>query len=184
MNYLKILSLSLFLASFNIPSQSFSAESAVLEAPTSIEQWADVVQYAKDNLPQEGQLVIKSDGFGYIKVDDAYIHELYPLLGLSAEGYKEPPYFRSEESPGAHISIFYVDEGVHPEEAGQTFPFELKDIVIVNPSKYTSYAVFEVNSPALENLREKYGLDRKLHGHEFHISLAKKTVHQPKPFPK
>lgn len=183
MSYLKLLALSFVLLSFNTPSFSYSTESAVLEALPSAEVWGDVVQYARDNLPQEGKLVIKSDGFGYIKVDDAYIHELFPLLGVSEDGFKEPPYFRSEDSPGAHISLFYVDEEVNPEEAGQTFPFELVDIVVVNPSKYNSYIVFEVKSPALEDLREKYGLERKLHGHEFHISLAKKVLQVKKPWP-
>lgn len=184
MNFFKLLTISFVLLLFNLPSLSFSAESAVLEAPKTETSWPEVVQYARENLPQEGKLVVKSDGFGYLKVDDAYIHELFPLMGIAADGYKEPPYFRSEDSPGAHISLFYVDEEVNPEEAGQTFPFELVDIVVVHPSKYNSYVIFEVKSPALEDLREKYGLERKLHGHEFHISLAKKVLQVKKPFPK
>lgn len=184
MKVFKFLAISFILLSSSMPSFSYSAESAVLEAPAATKTWEDVVQYARDNLPQEGQLIIKSDGFGYLKVDDAYIHELFPLLDVAKDGFKEPPYFRSEDSPGAHISLFYVDEEVLPEEAGQTFPFELVDIVVVNPSKYNSYIVFEVKSPALGDLREKYGLERKLHGHEFHISLAKKVIQVKKPFPK
>lgn len=63
-----------------------------------------------------------------------------------------------------------------PEEVGQYFHFELKQIVIVKPTKDTSYAVLQVESPELEKLREKYGLRPKLFGHEYHISLAKKTI--------
>ncbi len=48
--------------------------------------------------------------------------------------------------------------------------------MIVNPSKDTSYAVLEITSPELEKLRKKYGLNPKLLGHEYHISLAKKTI--------
>ena len=179
MYYLKLLAISFCLISVNLPMTGWSVGAALEEPATATMSWEDVTQFAKENLPLEGQLVMKSDGFGYIKVDDAYIHDLLPMLDLTY--YKEPPYFRSEDSPGAHISVFYVDEHVMPEEVGQTFPFTLKEIVIVRPSKTTSYVVLQVESPELENLREKYGLSRKLHGHEFHISIGKKVTHIPKP---
>jgi hypothetical protein len=139
--------------------------------------WQQVVEYAREHLPMEGQLKVKSDGFVYLKVDDAYIHNLFPMLELQKDGYREPPYFRTREAPGAHMSVFYENEHVVPEEAGQTFHFELKDIVIVKPSKHDRYAVLVVESPELEKLREKYGLSPKLLGHDFHITLAKKTIH-------
>ncbi|MBA3238983.1 MAG: hypothetical protein H0T62_11640 [Parachlamydiaceae bacterium] len=135
-----------------------------------------MLRFAQENLPLEGELLVNSDGFGYIKVDDNYIHTLFPMLGVAEEGFKEPPYFRSSESTGAHISVFYVDENIWPEEVGQIFKFNLKSIEIVNPSKTTSYAVLVIESSEIEGLREKYGLSPKLHGHEFHISLAKKVI--------
>ena len=98
------------------------------------------------------------------------------MLGLEEEGFREPPYFRTPEAPGAHISVFYVDEHIHPKEVGQTFHFKLNDIVIVHPSRTASYAVLQFEAPELEALRKKYGLSPKLHGYEFHISLAKKTI--------
>jgi len=137
--------------------------------------WQRVVDYARANLPLEGRLAIKSDGFVYLKVDDEYIRTLFPMLGLVKKGYREPPYFRSKDSPGAHISVFYEDENVSPKEIGQTFHFDLKDIVIVHPSKNTSYAILEVESPELEKLREKYGLKPHIRGHKYHISLGKKN---------
>lgn len=137
--------------------------------------WQEAFTYAQANLPKEGRLMRKADGFVYLKVDDDYIHALFPMLGIQEKGFKEPPYFRTKNSPGAHISVFYGDERVIPEEIGQHFSFELKKIVMVKPSKYISYVVLEVESPELEKLREKYGLSPKLHGHEFHITLAKKT---------
>jgi hypothetical protein len=154
---------------------SFSSWAADTPAVAETSTWEDALAYAKTHLPQEGCLAIKSDGFGYLKVDDNYIHALFPMLGVKEEGYKEPPYFRSQEAPGAHISVFYEDENVIPEEVGQTFPFTLKQIVIVAPTKTTKYAVLQVDSPELEKLRQKYGLSPKLHGHEFHISLAKQV---------
>lgn len=138
--------------------------------------WQEVVYYAQEHLPAEGQLMVKSDGFVYLKVDDAYIHTLFPMLGLEQDGYQEPPYFRTKEAPGAHISVFYADEHIRPEEVGQHFHFELKHIELVRPSKNASYAILVVESPELEKLREKYGLSAKLFGHEYHIALAKKQI--------
>ncbi len=134
--------------------------------------WNEVVDYARGHFPLQGVLRVKSDGYAYVKVDDAYVHELFPMLGLRREGYREPPYFRSVLSPGAHISVFYANEHVSPKEVGEVFHFTLRDIVIVRPSRYVSYAVLQVDAPELERLREKYGLRSKLQGHEFHISLA------------
>lgn len=166
MKYLKLLALAIALATVGInPSSGWA-----------LETHQEVVDYAQKHFSTEGQLIVKSDGFGYLKVDDEYIHTLFPLLELTEEGYKKPPYFRTEEAPGAHISVFYVNENIIPEEVGQYFHFELKQIVIVKPSKDTCYAVLQVESPELEKLREKYGLSPKLFGHEYHISLAKKTT--------
>lgn len=135
--------------------------------------WEEVVEYAQETLPQEGVLIVQDDGFVYVDVDDDYIHALFPLLGLEEEGFDEPPYFRNSSSPGAHISVFYVDERIEPEEVGQTFHFELREIVVISAGK-ANYAILQVYSPELEELRAKYGLKPKLQGHEFHISLAKK----------
>lgn len=145
--------------------------------PLSLQQ--EALKYAQENLPKEGRLIVKPDGFTYLKVDDNYIYKLFPMLGLKEDGFREPPYFRTRSSPGAHISVFYKEEHIKPEEAGQYFQFKLKDIVIVRPSKYISFAILKVESPELEKLREKYGKSPKLLGHEFHITLAKKTVRRP-----
>lgn len=179
MKYLKIFALSICCLLFTGTLTSVSSVAqeninSVQSAATVHLSWEEVVDYARENFLMEGQLVVKSDGFGYIKVDDDYIHVLFPMLGLEEEGFKKPPYFRRSEAPGAHISVFYENEHIIPEEVGQYFSFELKQIVIVKPSRGTSYAVLQVESPELERLREKYGLSSKRFGHEYHISLAKK----------
>lgn len=177
MKYFKILALVLSLVLVSVQPASGWTEVAQKQASLQTHQsWQEVVDYARHHLPLEGQLLMKSDGFVYLKVDDEYIHTLFPMLSLEREGFHEPPYFRSKEAPGAHISVFYEDEHILPEEIGQTFHFVLKEIVIVRASKTASYAVLQVESPELEKLREKYGLSPKLHGHEYHISLAKKMV--------
>jgi hypothetical protein len=89
--------------------------------------WADVIAYAQEHLAHEGYLIQQSDGFAYIKVDDRYIHELFPRL-KAEPGYQKPPYFRKNNLPGAHISVIYKDEAVRLSETGQKFKFTLKDL--------------------------------------------------------
>ncbi len=135
--------------------------------------WNEVVDYAQKQLPQEGILKAKEDGYTYLKVDDRYIKTLFPMLDLQKEGFNEPPYFRSKIAPGAHISVFHEDENIQVSEIGKTFRFTLKEIKLVH-TRNASYVVLQVAAPELEKLRESYGLKPKLQGHEFHISLAKK----------
>lgn len=177
MKYLKLIILAIVLAIIalrSLPDGTFKTTKSQLEVNPA---WQKAVDYAKSNLSLKGQLIKKSDGFIYLKVDDNYIFSLYPMLGLKKEGFKKPPYFRNPEAPGAHISVFYENEKINPEEIGQYFHFTPKRILIVKPSDGISYAVLEVESPELEKLREKYGLTPKLQGNDFHISLAKKTKH-------
>lgn len=130
--------------------------------------------YAQKHLPHQGKLVQQSSGYAYIKVDDNYIHQLFPLL--NAHDYTKPPYFRRADAPGAHISVVYEDENVTLKEAGQIFAFTVEDVIVVTPKQGLSYIVLQVTSPDLENLRKRYGLAPKLKGHEFHITLAKKVI--------
>lgn len=146
--------------------------------PASTEQvvgWKEAVEYAQEHLPQQGVLTRKSGGFVYLKVDDAYIRKLFPMLDLKGEGFREPPYFRSPNAPGAHISVFLANEHIRPKEIGQTFHFKLKRITVIK-TRNARFAILQVESPELENLRREYGLSPKLYGHHFHITLAKKTT--------
>lgn len=137
------------------------------------EPWAEAVEFARMHLPLEGKLVQKSDGYGFVKVDDRYIHDLFPLLKAEI-GFDKPPYFRRSDAPGAHISVFYANEHVVVTEVGQRFKFTLKDIVMVRTNNGVSYIVLLVDAPELEQLRQKYGLAPRLNNHEFHITIARK----------
>lgn len=135
-----------------------------------------LIHWARDYLPQKGVLKEQKDGYVYLKVDDDYINKLYPLLNYP--GYIIPPYFRRPDSPGAHISVMYVDERSRTgriNEIGQVFTFALTDLVFV-PSKSQKYIALEINAPKLEELRKKYGLSPFLKGHHFHITIAKKDL--------
>lgn len=176
MKYLRMLLLAISL--FIIPFSGWFLN--VLQQHTSSQithpSWQEALHYAQENLPLEGQLIQKPDGFVYLKVDDAYIRTLFPMLKLS-KGFYPPPYFRKPDTPGAHISVFYENEHVHPKEIGEHFHFKLKKIEVVHPSRYTSYVILTVDSPDLEKLRSKYGKSPKLFGHEYHISLARKHIY-------
>jgi hypothetical protein len=143
---------------------------------TKEQAWTKAIDFAQTNLEKNGKLMQQADGFAYIKVDDAYIHDLYPLLDLDKD-FKEPPYFRRPNAPGAHISVFYENENIKVQEVGESFSFTLRNIEVVKVGKNKTYIVLVVDAPKLEQLRKKYGLTPKLKNHEFHITIAKKLSH-------
>lgn len=172
--------LSIFLLGgfFLFSSPIFSIEKIALErhrAQTlSIPNALTVVHWAKDYLPTTGTLTEAKDGFVYLKVDDDYINQLFRILSNSE--YTKPPYFRRSDSPGAHISVFYVDERKQTgkiTEIGQEYSFKIARLSAV-PTKTLKYIVLEVTSPELEELRKKYGLSPLLKDHKFHITIAQK----------
>lgn len=133
-----------------------------------------VIEWAQKNLPKTGILKENEEGYVYLKVDIGYIDQLFPLL--KNPHYVKPPFFRRPDSPGAHISVFYVEETRHIKkikEIGQKFAFQIASLSAV-PPKSREYIVLNVKSPELEKLRKKYGLSPFLKGHEFHITIAKK----------
>lgn len=141
------------------------------------EKTEKIVRWAQEHLPQTGVLHEDSSGFVYLKVDDNYINQLYPLL--DQPHYQKPPYFRRKNSPGAHISVFYVNERHQIdkiEEIGQQFSFKIMGLERVPPHSH-QFIVLKVNAPELEKLRKKYGFKNLVHNHGFHITIAKKKQH-------
>lgn len=136
-----------------------------------------IIDWAQNQLSHKGILTENPDGYVYLKVDDNYIHQLFPLL--ANPHYTKPPYFRRKDSVGAHISVIYVDERRQARaisEIGQTFAFTINKIAVV-PEKTQRWIVLQVESPALETFRQKYGLSPLLKNHAFHITLAEKKQH-------
>lgn len=152
-------------------SDLFSQSTAVMEQ-TDTDALARIEQ-----LPHQGVLQDNGKGYIYLKVDDSYIKDVFPLL--RAEGYKEPAYFRRPDSPGAHISVFYEEEtrGLTKKitEIGQDFSFVPDRIETVRNGR-NRYIILKVTSPDLEALRKKYGLRPLLQGHDFHVTLAVQRV--------
>lgn len=138
------------------------------------QQVSPIVEWANHNLPHAGVLEEGKGGYVYLKVDDAYVEKLFPMI--SNPLYIKPPSFRRHHTPGAHISVFYPRERDYMgeiEELGQQFSFTITRVAYV-PERTRKFVVLEVHSPSLENLREKYGLSPLLQGHPFHITIAKK----------
>lgn len=128
-----------------------------------------------------GQLCLKSNGFVYLKADNQYIEKILPWLPL--EGEFEPVSTKSKKM-GAHISMIHEDEMIGHEiwdleEAGEWFPYEVKELRYVD--RKTSKGVqrlwlLAADSPGLERLRLKYGLKPKLQGHNLHITLGNEVM--------
>lgn len=137
---------------------------------------ASLIQHANTDLPHHGILMQSRDGFVYLKVSDAYINELF--AHIDDTDYKKPPYFRRPDSPGAHISVLYVQEAKkvgRVPDLGKEFTFQINDVARVFSGK-KGYFILKVTSPELEAYRENLGLNPKLQGHDFHITIATKQI--------
>lgn len=165
---IKTLSLWIFAAIFTLLYAKVAADNA-----TQINN-PRLILHAEKMLPHYGTLQKKGNGFTYVKVDDAYIHSLFEMIG--EDGWVKPAYFRRSDAPGAHISVLYEKEGesLNPiPEIGARFHFEIKELVKVRARK-NELIILRVVSPELEEYRKKLGFSPKLQNHEFHITIAKK----------
>ncbi len=109
--------------------------------------------WVKANLPKQGVLHQREDGYVYVKVDDRYIDDLY--LNFVPFGYEKP-----KSLVGAHISVINVQEWKDPqpvEEVGQVYTFTIKNFQIVHIDNLDFVAI-TVEAPDLIKLRKKYGL--------------------------
>lgn len=139
-----------------------------------------LLEYAKNKLPLEGILKLnETDFYYYLKVHDDFIFELFPLI--TEPNLSMPDYFPPKYNTGAHVSVIYPEE-ISPEninlkidELEKSFSFEVADFFSLSVFNKTFFAL-TVYSPALEQLRLKYGPPPKLSYHgllvPFHITIA------------
>jgi hypothetical protein len=126
------------------------------------------------SLPLVGELKLSLDKLYYLKVSDAYIHQLFPLLEESAA--QKPDYF-GEQGIGAHISVIYPNEGrdLPDEEMDQKHPFKIQGAACADlgPKRYY---VLLIEAPSLLSLRQKAGLPDLLafknYWVPFHLTLG------------
>lgn len=126
-------------------------------------------------LEMKGRLAVAKNQLTYLKVDDAWIHELYPYL----HNYKilKPNYFDTKESVGAHISIIYPEENtnVDSHDLDQEHCFKIKNIAKATIG-LKNYFVLMIEAPSLITLRKKHGLPESLnfkgYSINFHITVG------------
>jgi len=134
-----------------------------------------ILEYATHTLPLHGKLQ-QSDAFIYVDIDDDYIHKL--LEFIKEEGFQPPPYFRSPNKVGAHITLLYPDELrnsplINIQEINQDIDFTLQECLFVHPPMWEEMqriCIITVQSLQLDELRKKYGFPQK--AHDFHITIG------------
>ena len=120
----------------------------------------------------------EQDGFVYLEVPDDIIDGFIKLL--KGRGISKPDKASDEkEYVGAHISVMYADETKRIQkkirEVGEEFDYTLDKMYMTEPDSWDAVKevyFISVKSPQLEALRKKYGLSKKLNGHDFHITVA------------
>jgi hypothetical protein len=131
-----------------------------------------------------GVLKQTRDGFVYVDVPDEMIYGL--IDAVDAEDIKKPPYWqKSFDKIGAHISVIGKTDSQNKkiQEIGNNIEYSIVGVKQTKPDSWDEMDkvyFISVKSPQLETLRQKYGLPKKHHGHEFHITFAVKPSKQHK----
>ncbi|MDX1902345.1 MAG: hypothetical protein SFW66_10170 [Gammaproteobacteria bacterium] len=131
---------------------------------------------AASHLKSSGKLARSQNNLIYLDIENAYIHQLFPLL--QNQQIKVPDYF-GKDSAGAHITAIYPEENkkIDEDDLGKAHHFLIKDIVTANINDKIYYVLL-VESPSLLKIRRKYGLSDQLcfkgYAIGFHITIGVK----------
>ena len=126
----------------------------------------------------KGVLKKTPDNFYYLDIPESFASGLYSMMEEDAD---KPPYnLKSFNNVGAHISVIGTDEFKDNniekiKEVGKEFNFTIGDVVSLNPEGWDEMKkvwFLQIKSKELEDLRESYGLSRKVDGHEYHITFG------------
>lgn len=126
-------------------------------------------------LSQEG-LIVQEQDYCYLKIDDNYVHDIHPLLGLFGN-VEKPNYFTPPHNVGAHISIIYPEERIRlsSENVGQRHAFSISGLIKAQYGM-KAYFALAVTSPSLALFRQKHYLQPKptFKGQQivFHITIG------------
>lgn len=119
------------------------------------------------------------ENYCYLKIDDDYIHVIYPLLKAYG-AIDKPDYFNSPDDVGAHISVIYPEENIKllQSKVGQKHGFTISGLIKAQYGLKEYYA-FSVTSPSLAAFRQANFLAPKptFKGHSivFHITIGIKN---------
>lgn len=123
-------------------------------------------------LESTGIVAISQNQLAYLKINDEWIHELFPFL--QNDQISKPDYF-GNESIGAHISIIYPEENtaINPKELDQQHHFKIKSIIKATLELKKYYAIM-VEASSLARLRKAYGLSENLYfkGYPIHFHIT------------
>jgi len=127
-----------------------------------------------NTLNPSGHLVVTPSKLVCLDIDDAYIHQLFPLLKIANA--VKPNYF-NEGGIGAHISVIYPEEQVvlDSQDIGTEHSFKVTGIfsTVIEQKKY--YAL-KVQATTLLDIRKHYRLSKQLnfknYGIDLHITIA------------
>ena len=131
---------------------------------------------AVSGLSLNAKLAISKNNLVYLDIDDAYVHQLFPLL--ENKQIKKPDYF-GKGSVGAHITVIYPEENkqIKKNDLDKPHDFILKEIVSAQIGLKTYYVLL-VESPSLLQLRRQYNLSDTLcfkgYSIGFHITIGVK----------
>ena len=126
----------------------------------------------------KGVLKKTPDNFYYLDIPESFASGLHAMMEEDAD---KPPYnLKSFNNVGTHISVIGTDEFKDNnikkiKEVGKEFNFTLGDVVSLNPEGWDEMKkvwFLQIKSKELEGLRKSYGLPKKDHGHEFHITFG------------
>lgn len=117
-----------------------------------------------------------NNGYIYLEVDSRLFAPFVNMIPVdsvtSPKDVTEPG-----KDVGAHISVMKKDEtdGKTIKELGKEFEFFIDGLHSVKPDGWDEVKkvyFLTVKSPELEKLRKRYGLTKKIKGHEFHITVG------------
>lgn len=135
-----------------------------------IPQLLDVTQ----NITTAGKLITTPDHFTYLDIDDAYIHQLFPLI--KNKNIRKADYF-GENAIGAHISVIYPEENkcIHRGYLNNTYDFIVKHIAKTKLNAKIYYVLL-IESSNLLHIRRNCALPDKLsfrgYSIDFHITIG------------
>ena len=114
-----------------------------------------IIQAAR-RLTANGVTQLTKNNLFCLDVDDAYVHQLFPLL---KDGTIQKPDYFGAQSIGAHITIIYPEEQkkIQEKDLQKEHHFSVKEIVTAEIGPKIYYVLL-VDSPSLLQLRHKYGL--------------------------
>lgn len=129
---------------------------------------------AASHLTTFGKLAISANNLVYLDIDDAYIHQLFPLL--NNQQIQRPDYF-NKGSIGAHVSVIYPEEKtpVMEKYLNKEYHFKIRELAVAEINLKNYYALL-LEAPMLVQLRANHGLPDKLNFKnnwiDFHITIG------------